>query len=964
MQIPLKITTEYTLLSSLITIDNLFPFLKSSNISVAGICDENLLGANLFYKECINNNIKPLIGLDIKINGKHIFLYAKNYSGYKDLLNINYISQERELSIFDISKYSLNLIYIVPYESREFAKELKEHDLYISYKNDDEKKNILLTSYKSIYLNDVRSLKEEDLKYLDYLFLIKEGKTIDEICENKYISLDRFINSSNDSNYDEFISKIDIKFPLKPTYLPKYITSDDQYNLLVSLCLKGLNRRLHNDVTSIYKDRLSYELDIIKSMGFVDYFLIVYDYVLYAKKSGIYVGPGRGSAAGSLVSYCLGITDIDPLKYNLLFERFLNPKRVTMPDIDIDFEDERRYEIINYVKDKYSFDKVGLVITYGTLGSKQALRDCARIFNINDDELNNLMKYIDADKNLKDNYSDNVKKILEDYPNLKKCYKVASKIYGLKRHTSTHAAGVVISCENLKDIVPTIKTKNELVVGLTKDNLEENGLLKMDFLGLKNLSVIKEIVNIIKEENKNFDLNNIPLDDVKTYGLLSSGNTKGIFQFETPGMQNLLTKIKPTCFSDLLVAIALFRPGPMDNIDLYIKNKNHPNLIKYPDNSLKDILKETNGIIVYQEQIMQILQFMADYSFAEADNIRRAMSKKKEEIILSEKDNFISRAIAKGYKKETAEDVYNLILKFADYGFNKAHSVAYALIGYRMAYLKANYPDKFILANLNIFGKAQVKCREYLLEALKFHLKLHKPLINKSSNLFIIKGVNILLPFNQIVGITEEFANAIYEEREKNGEYKSIFDFVRRIPIKFVTQNNLEKLINGDVFRTFGYNKKTLISNVDQIMNYSQIANGLTENEVAEPYLIIDKDYSEKELRLIEKEIYGFYISNHPSSMYQDKVVKIENASKYFDKSVNMVLVVEKIDTFKTRKQETMASIIASDETGEIELVIFPRNITLINNLDTGDIILVKGTIGKRYNDYQILVNSITKKNT
>ena len=962
MQIPIKITTEYTLLSSLITLDKLFPALKKSNINAAGICDDNLLGSYLFYKECKKNNIKPIIGLEIFIDGKSVYLYAKNYDGYKDLLNISYISQERELTIFDVTKIKDNIIIVVPYTSKEFAKEFKDYDLYVSYSTIEEKKNILVTSYKYLHLDDIRAIEDDDLTYLNYLKLIKDGKTIEEIDENNYISLDTFINSTEEYDYSEFLSKIDISFPDKPNYLPKYPTDKDPYNLLVSLCLKGLNKRLHNDVPDNYKKRLNFELETIKTMGFVDYFLIVYDYVLYAKKNKISVGPGRGSAAGSLVSYCLGITDVDPLEYNLLFERFLNPKRVTMPDIDIDFEDERRYDIINYVKNKYSFDKVGLVITYGTLGSKQALRDVARILNIEDAILSNLMKYIDADKDLKENYTDDVKKVLNENSELKKCYKIASKLYGLKRHTSTHAAGVVISSENLKDIVPVIENENELVVGLTKDNLEENGLLKMDFLGLKNLSVIKEIVNIIKEDNKNFDLSTIPLDDSKTYRLLASGNTKGIFQFETPGMQNLLTKLKPTCFSDLLVAIALFRPGPMDNIDLYIKNKNHPNLIKYPDNSLKDILKETNGIIVYQEQIMQILQFMADYSFAEADNIRRAMSKKKEEIILSEKENFISRSVDKGYQKDVAEEIYNLILKFADYGFNKAHSVAYALIGYEMAYLKANYPDKFIVANLNIFGKAQIKCREYLMEALKFHLKPHKPLINKSSNMFIIKGVNILLPFNQITGITEEFAITISSERELNGEYKSIFDFVRRIPMKFVNKNNIEKLINADAFRTFGYNKKTLISNLDAILNYAEIANGLSEGEIQEPYLIIEKDYQEKELRLIEKEIYGFYISNHPSSAYQDKVVKIENVSKYFDKQVNMVLVIEKIDTFKTKKGENMASILASDETGEIELIVFPRNINLVEKIDEGDIILVKGNVGKRYNDYQILVNTIDRK--
>ena len=696
-------------------------------------------------------------------------------------------------------------------------------------------------------------------------------------------------------------------------------------------------------------------------MGFVDYFLIVYDYVLYAKKHDIFVGPGRGSAAGSLVSYCLGITNIDPLKYNLLFERFLNPKRVTMPDIDIDFEDEKRYEVIEYVKNKYTPEKVGLVIAFGTMGSKLALRDVARTLNINSDEFTKLIRLIKSDKDLKDNYSKEIKEILDNNKDLKKCYKIASKLYGLKKHISTHAAGIVISSENLNDIVPTYKSSDNLVVGLEKDQLEENGLLKMDFLGVTHLTTIKSIVKLINENDK-LNIDNIPLDNGKTYRLLSSGNTNGLFQFETPGLTNLLTKLKPTTFSDLVAALALFRPGPMDNIDLYLKNKNNPGRIKYPHESLKGILKETYGIIVYQEQIMQILQLMANYDFAEADNIRRAMSKKKEEIILKEKENFIKRSVQNGYREEVANNIYNLILKFADYGFNKAHSVSYAILGYEMAYLKANYPDKFIVTNLNLSGKAQVKAKEFLNEALKYHLKLHKPLINKSSNEYITRGINVLLPFTSIVGITEEFAKTIYDESRKE-EFENIFDFVRRIPLKFINKVNLQKLINADVFRKFGYNQKTLINNIDQIINYAEIANGLSKDEVSEPYLIIEKDYDEREKRLIEKETYGFYITNHPSSAYQNSVAKIEKINSYFDKQVNMVLVVEDIRTFKTKKDENMASINASDETGSIDLVFFPSNYNLINNVNVGDVILVKGTVGKRYNDYQLIVRELKRNN-
>ena len=965
MQIPLKVTTDYTLLKSLITVDNLIKVLKDNNVSVCGICDNNLQSSSYFYNKCKDNNIKPIIGLSINIGEDTIYLYAKNFNGYKNLLKINYISQEKELSVMDFIKYQDDLIFVVPYKSRTLAKELSKYDLYLAYENDNEKKNILVNNYKALFLTDISCINKEDTIYLSYLKLINEGKTIDEVEEKESISLLEYINlNNNDDGAEEFINSINIEFPAKPNYLPKYETDKDPFKLLTSLCLKGLEKRLHNEVTDEYKTRLNYELSVINEMNFVDYFLIVYDYVLYAKKHDISVGPGRGSAAGSLVSYCLGITDVDPLEYNLLFERFLNPKRVTMPDIDIDFEDEKRYQVIEYVKEKYTKDKVGLIITYGTFGSKQALRDVARVLKIEEGVISSLTKLIDADKDLVANYKNpEIKNLLEHNKVLQNCYKIANKIYGIKRHTSIHAAGVVISSSELKDIVPVVKNENELIVGLTMNELEQNGLLKMDFLGLKNLSTIKEIISLINSSDNKVDFNAIKLDDEKTYRLLQSGKTKGIFQFETSGMQNLLTKIKPNCFSDLIAAVALFRPGPMDNIDLYIKNKNNPERIKYPHESLKNILKETYGIIIYQEQIMQILELMGGYDYAEADNIRRAMSKKKEEIILKEKTNFINRSVEKGYQKEIAENVYNMILKFANYGFNKAHSVSYALIGYKMAYLKANYPLMFILANLNIFGNAQIKSKEYLSEALSYHLKIQKPDINKSSNLFINEGINILLPFNQIVGITDEFAKVIYEEKKQNGDYKSVFDFVRRIPSKYINENNIKKLIYGDVFASFGYNQKTLYDNIDNILNYAELASGLDNNDVSEPYLIISKNYSDNELRLIEKETFGFYVSNHPSAKYQDNVLKVEKVQNYFDKNVNMVLCIEQIRTFKTKKDENMASIQASDETGEIELVIFPRSFNLVNNLAEGDIILVNGTVGKRYNDFQIIVNSIKKRN-
>jgi DNA polymerase-3 subunit alpha len=547
----LEVKTSYSILNSLNNIQKLVELAKKYGYTSLAITDEdNMFGVMEFYNECNKNNIKPIIGITLTIDGTKILLYAKNELGYKNLIKLSTIVSSEELTIDILKQYKDDLILIMPLFSykEEIYKIYK--DRFIGYTNKEELKNVI---ENPVLITNVSYLNKNDYEYLGYANMIKEGKILGEYPldshkDNHLLTKEEFANLVNDEvlkNMAYIIANSNVSLTYKEGLLPIYDEKIDSKKYLSELSHKGLKKRLNNNVKPEYIDRLEYELNVIDKMGFNDYFLIVYDYVLYAKKHDIGVGPGRGSAAGSLVSYCLGITDIDPLKYDLLFERFLNPNRVTMPDIDIDFEDEKRYLVIDYVKRKYGSDNVGLIITFSTLKSKQVLRDVARVLEIDSDNFNKLSKLINADNDLKDNLTNEVKELIKSDKDLTKLYKIATKLEGLKRQTSIHAAGVVISSSKLKDIVPVLKTTNELIIGLTMDQLEENGLLKMDFLALKNLSTIKEIVKNINQKD-NLDLKTIPLDDAKTYKLLASGNTRGIFQFETNGMQNLLPKLNPT----------------------------------------------------------------------------------------------------------------------------------------------------------------------------------------------------------------------------------------------------------------------------------------------------------------------------------------------------------------------------------------------------------------------------------
>ena len=953
----IKVTTEYSLLESMIKIDKLMSFCKENNISACGMCDNNLFGVIEFYEKCLKNNIKPLIGLEIKVTNLKLYLYAKNYSGYQNLIKLNTIAQQREISLFDLENLSDNLILIIPYNSIELFKEVKNifKTIYIGYKNEIEYKNASLINDKVIFLRDIKSLNVEDAKYLNYLNMIKNNTSI-----SNFQFIDYQINAYNTSDKDDtkdFVDEINIEIHNDKNYIPKY-DCEDSYAHLKNLTQKGLSKRLDGNINKEYQERLDYELSVIKKMGFVDYFLIVYDYVLYAKKNGILVGVGRGSAAGSLVSYTLGITDIDPIKYNLLFERFLNPERVTMPDIDIDFENNKRDLVINYVKNKYGKDKVAGIMTFGSLKSRLVLRSIAKCLEIDNSLLEKFMSFIDAKKTLKENLENpNVLEYVKRYQEITKAYKISMKLENLKRNISTNAAGVVICSQSLETLIPMCTLNDEMFTGVTKDYLENMGFLKMDFLAVKNLTTIANILETIKKDKEiKINLNKINLNDEKVFQVFSMGNTDGIFQFESYGMRQFLKKLKPNNFLDLTSAIALYRPGPMQNIDSFIRRKHNQEKIEYLHEDLKSILNETFGIIIYQEQIMQILVKIGGYTYAESDNIRRAMSKKKKEIIEKEKEVFLKRAVDRGYKLELAIKIYELILKFADYGFNKSHSVAYALIAYQMAYLKTYYPNYFYSELLNdVIGIAN-KTKELISFSKAFDCKITTVDINKSQDKYIIENNELVMPFGVLKKLNKNVIETIVKNR-KDG-YVDFIDFVKK-NYNEIDNENIKTLICADAFKNIEKNANTLLNNLEIVVNYVSLINDLDESLVEKPVLKDYPDFSDEEKRIYELENYGFYITNHPASKYNEpSIVKIKDIAKYYNRVVKFAVLIDKVKIIKTKEQKDMAFIDASDETGKMSFILFANLFNTIDEYKKNEVVIIKGRVVKRIDKYQVNITN------
>ena len=963
MYTPLYIKTDNSLLSSLINIDELIKYALKNNISSLSITDNNMYGVIEFYNKCIINNIKPIIGLELTIENKKIILYCIDNNGYKNLIKLSTINSEKTIDYDNLKKYSASLICIVLYKDMDIYETLEKiyEKIYIGYKNEFEYEKIQNTN--KVYINQICYLNEFDDIYLKYLTAIKNSQLIENV-ENVLINNNLILekdllklNFDLTNNY-EITKMCNIKIEHEDNLIPKFKCPDslDSYTYLKKLCIDGLKKIFGNTVNKIYVDRLKKELEIINKMGFCNYFLIVWDYVKYAKENSILVGPGRGSAASSLVAYVLNITTIDPIKYNLLFERFLNPERITMPDIDIDFEYRYRDAMVNYVISKYGIKNVAPIITFGTLGAKQAIRDVARTMSIELKMVDNLCKMIDSNLTLLENYNKNskIKNYISINEELKNLYKVATKIEGLKRHTSIHAAGVVMCDKPLDEVIPLDKSHNDFyVTGYSMEYLESLGLLKMDFLALKNLTLIKDTID---ELNINFD--DIPINDKKAINIFTKANTIGIFQFESEGMINFIKKLKPDNVEDIIASLALFRPGPMNNIDSYIKRKKGIEKIDYIHDDLYDILKDTYGIIIYQEQIMLIASRMASYTLGEADVLRRAMSKKKESILINEKEKFITRSIANGYDEKIATKVYELILKFASYGFNRAHSVSYAMISIKMAYLKANYSLVFMKNLLNMVIGNSIKTNEYIYECKKLNVELTKPDINISEDKYIQKNGKLFFPLNLIKNIGVGAVELILKERHKK-QFDDIFDFINRCYGKIVNRQVIESLIYSGAFDSLNYNKRTLIYNLDVIINYGEIGS-LLQDEL-KPIIEEKEEFKQEELMQYELDMFGFYITTHPITKYKIKynTLSINEIENEINKDVELVLLVNKVKENTTKKNEKMCFINAMDEVSNIDLVLFPKVYEKNQNINRLDVIHLFGRVEKRFDKVQIIVNKM-----
>lgn len=957
----LYVKSYYSLLSSLLSVDDIIDLNIRNGNNYAVICDNTMYGTMEFIKKCKQKGIKPVIGLELVIEDKVILCYAKDYTGYLNLVKLSTKANTSKVELADINTYQESLIFVIPYSNRELLELITTPLVYLGYKDEQEKNKALEITERVVFLKECLYKEKKDANYLKYLYLIRDGKSIyDEV---SYDLLNKeFIN---DRTCLEIVRDCNVTFPKASLLLPIYDCPNnlDADTYLRELAIKGLTRRLKGNVLKDYSDRLIYELSIIKKMGFSNYFLVVYDFILYAKKNNILVGPGRGSAAGSLVAYSLGITEIDPLKYDLLFERFLNPERVSMPDIDTDLPDIYREDVINYVREKYGDKKVAGIVTFSTMSAKQVLRDVARVLKIPNYKIDRLNSFIPPiSKERLDYYYQHdrlFKSEIDNDKDLKETYLIASRLEGFPRQIGTHAAGIVMCQKNLDEVLPLTKSDDMYLTSYSMNYLEELGLLKMDFLGIKNLTLI---MNILKDIEENLHIKipfyDIPLDDSKCYQLFTKAFTTGIFQFESSGMRKFLRELKPNNFEDIVAAIALFRPGPAANIDTYIKRKEGREKVTYLDNSLEPILKKTYGIMIYQEQVMQTVSYYADYSLGEADILRRAISKKKKDVLIEEEERFLRKAKALGKDENISKELFAQILKFAGYGFNRSHAVAYSMVAYKMAYLKVHYPLYFYTNLLsNVIG-VESKLNEYVREVRSVKIKIVKPDINLSTSMFRVVDGKILFPFSTIKGIGVSVCKTIIKARSE--EFTDIFMAIRSLVVAGITKKQLETLILADTFRNFNYNKKTLITNLDSLYNYGELVKDLDPSLVLIPDIEIVDEYDNYLLLEQEKELFGFYISNHPATSYKTNTnaISLENLDKYFDKLVTTIVLVENIKEITTKKGDKMAFVSCSDETGSVDYTFFPK---IWNNINVkkGNLYKIVGRVEKRYNQIQIIVNGV-----
>ncbi len=1005
----LYVQTEYSILQSACKIKPLIEKLKEQQLHSCAIVDEGTMyGTIKFYQECNKNNIKPVIGLKVKYhyNDKtnNLVLLAINNFGYQNLMKISSRLQltNNNIDFEYLQKTTMGLIAILPYEESLVQKYLERNDA----KNAIQTLELLREIYSDFYIGlGIKSITNSNfidnyfklLKNYNYQFVaLPKVSFINESDYDAYTTLKAIKNNGvlvegieNDKNnylhdvksvetiyynhYDmlENTSKIanmcNVQIEFGKYQLPLYESGLDSFAYLKELCSIGLEKRMQNFEYSYdkrkYYDRLNYELNVINEMGFSDYFLIVYDYVKYAKKNNIFVGPGRGSAPASLVAYSLGITEIDPLYYNLLFERFLNKERLSMPDIDIDFPDDRRDEVIRYVGKKYGKNRVAHILTFGTFKIRQAINDCARVFKLNDVKTKEIYKHLQAVNTYKvyDNpslktlieASSDLQLLMNNYEDINKVLTIACKIQDIPRNISTHAAGIVITKFDLVNYTPLDEGLDEIYqTQYEAKDLEALGLLKMDFLGLKNLTNIAKTIELIRKDIPDFTLPKNE-NDYDTYKMMREGDLTGVFQLESAGMRKVIMKLKTSTFDDITHALALYRPGPMDIIPSFIRRKFNEEKVEYPHKDLEPILKETYGMIVYQDQIMLIACKFAGYTLGRADILRRAVSKKKKEVLEQERINFVESSVNRGYSSDTANMIYDYIVKFADYGFNKAHSVAYAKIAYLTAYLKCHYFAYYMSTLMTSFMGSSSEMLEYTKEATKKNVEVLNPNIKLSTDEFEVINGKIYFPLSIIKGLGEIKTKQCIEERTK-AKFKGYEDFVERTK-DFLAISLLENIIYSGALDDFGLTKKAMIENLKSIIDRSNY--GFIKDMIKTDYT--DEEFSygilqEKELEVIGINIkYNFY-QQFASFYSKYNLVKIANLSE--NKEARTIGTVKRVRETKTKNNETMAFVEITDDTSNIEIVLFPMIYQQIGKLQNGMILMISGKTQKRMT-LQIIVD-------
>ncbi len=1067
----LHIHSQYSLLDGACVIERLVKHVKSIGQRAVAVTDHGAMyGAVEFYKAAKAAGIKPIIGCELYVasrkmsdktteldrNNYHLILLAKNNQGYKNLIKLvseawteGFYSKPR-VDHERIRKYSDGLICLsaclageIPqallngnYEgakalAQEYLEIFGEGNYYIEIQNHGLSEQIEIlpqlirlskeTGIPLVATNDAHYISRDDAETQRVLMCIQMGKTLDDPnrigfeTEEFYVKTEEemrevFPDCQEAIDITETIADMcDVTFEFGNTKLPHFDVpgNADHFEYFKEQCEKGLLKRYGDSPSQEIKDRLYYELDVINKMGYVDYYLIVHDFIRAAREMGIPVGPGRGSGAGSIAAYAIGITGLDPIKYNLIFERFLNPERVSMPDFDIDFCYERRQEVIDYVIRKYGADHVAQIVTFGTMAARAAIRDVGRVLGMGYSDVDAVAKAVPNELNMTLERaletSPTLKEMYQSVPGVKRLMDISSDIEGMPRHTSMHAAGVVITRDPVMDYVPLAKSGDAVVTQFTMTTLEELGLLKMDFLGLRTLTVIHDCCEEIRHSgHEDFDIEDIPLDDMKVCNMIADGYTEGVFQFESEGMRRVLQQLRPEGIEDLIAVISLYRPGPMESIPRYISNKHNPDKIKYKAPQLKPILESTYGCIVYQEQVMQIVQKLAGYSLGRADLVRRAMSKKKASVMNEERQNFVygktrsdgtvevPGAVANGISAETANSIFDEMVSFASYAFNKSHAACYALVAYQTAYLKHYYPCEFMAAILtSVLGNTD-KTVEYINECERLGIKILPPDVNSSTDRFAVENGRIRFSLAAVKNLGKGVIRFIVSEREANGRFTDFTDLCKRVyGHGEVNKRVFESLIKCGACDGLAKNRRQMFTGFSGVLESLDAASKRNvtgqlslfdsmDGERRESMSLLRQlpnvdEFSVSELLAMEKESIGLYLSGHPLAGYSDvfskhKCMKIAHIKSGIAESrsvsdgdyVNVLTIISSKKLKTTRNNGVMAFLTVEDDTASCEVLVFPAVLEKYSRLiQTDSVAVMRCRVSVEDDDFKLVAHTI-----